>query len=47
MENISHKKTYECTVWKNHDFSDTKILREINFVDSRSAKSAISTHLSL
>ena len=33
------------TVWKFHDFSITQILREINFVDSRSAKSAISTHL--
>ena len=37
----------ECpkTVWKFHDFSITQILREINFVDSRSAKSAILTHL--
>ena len=34
-----------CTVWKFHDFSITQILREINFVDSRSAQSAISTHL--
>ena len=33
------------TVWKFHDFSITQILREINFVDSRSAKSAILTHL--
>ena len=32
-------------MWKFHDFSITQILREINFVDSRSAQSAISTHL--
>ena len=31
--------------WKFQDFCITHILREINFVDSRSAKSAISTHL--
>ena len=29
------------TVWKFHDFSVIQILREINFGDSRSAKSAI------
>ena len=29
------------TVWKFHDFSITQILREINFGDSRSAKSAM------
>ena len=33
------------TVWKFHDFSITQILREIKFEDSRSAKSAILTHL--
>ena len=33
------------TLWKFHDFSITQILREINFGDSRSAKSAILTHL--
>ena len=33
------------TVWKFHDFSITQILREINFEDSRSAKTAILTHL--
>ena len=32
------------TVWKFHDFFITQILREINFGDSRSAKSAILTH---
>ena len=32
-------------MWKFHDFSITQILREINLGDSRSAKSAISTHL--
>ena len=30
---------------KFHDFSLTQILREINFWDSRSTKSAILTHL--
>ena len=33
------------TVWKFHEFSITQILREINFGDSRSAKSAILIHL--
>ena len=33
------------TVWKFQDFSVTQILREINFRDFRSAKSAILTHL--
>ena len=33
------------TVWKFHDFSITQILREINFVDSRSEKSAILINL--
>ena len=33
------------TLWKFHDFSVNQILREINFWDSRSAKSAILTHL--
>ena len=32
-------------MWKFHDFAATHILREINFWDSRSAKSAILTHL--
>ena len=32
-------------VWKLEDFSITEILREINFGDFRSAKSAILTHL--
>ena len=32
-------------MWKFHDFPITQILREINFGDSRSAKSAIKTHL--
>ena len=38
-----HSKVH--TVWKFHDFSLTQILREINFEDSTSAKSAILTHL--
>ena len=29
------------TVWKFHDFSITQILHEINFGDSRSAKTAV------
>ena len=33
------------TVWKLHNFSVTQILREFNFRDFRSAKSAVSTHL--
>ena len=33
------------TVWKFNDFSIAQILREIKFGDSRSAKSAILTHL--
>ena len=32
-------------MWKFHDFTITQILCEINFGDSRSAKSAILTHL--
>ena len=32
------------TVWKFHDFSITRILREINFEDCRSSKSAILTY---
>ena len=35
----------EGTVWKFHQFSITWILREVNFRDSRSAKSAILKHL--
>ena len=31
-------------VWKFHDFAITKILREIDVWDSKSAKSAILTH---
>ena len=33
------------TVWKFHDFFITQILREINFGDFTSAKSANQTHL--
>ena len=33
------------TVWKLKNFSVIHILREINFRDSKSAKSAILTHL--
>ena len=32
-------------MWKFQDFSITQILREINFEESGSAKSAILTHL--
>ena len=37
--------SFRTTVWKFHDFSITQFLREINFGDSRSPKSAILTHL--
>ena len=37
--------TVHFTVWKFHDFCTIEILREINFEDSWSAKSAILTHL--
>ena len=30
-----------CTVWKFQDLSFTQILREINFEESRSAKTAV------
>ena len=33
------------TVWKFHDFSISDFLREINFEDSESSKSAILTYL--
>ena len=36
--------TCSFTVRKFHDFSITQILREINFGDSESARSAIFTH---
>ena len=35
----------EINLWKFHDFSYSQILRETNFGDSRSAKSAILSHL--
>ena len=38
-------KSLHDTVWKFHNFSITQILREINFWDSMSAKSAIFTQL--
>ena len=40
-----HIQPFYLTVWKFHDFSITHILREINFGDSASTKSDISTHL--
>ena len=33
------------TVWKFQDFAITQILREINFLDSKSAKLVILAHL--
>ena len=39
------KLSYVHTMWEFHDFSITQILHEINFGDSRSARSAISSHL--
>ena len=44
LHSVEKPKIYS-TVWKFHDFSITQILREINFGDSRSAKSAILPHL--
>ena len=38
-------KNVQLTVWSFHDFPITQILREIKYWDSRSAKSAILTHL--
>ena len=52
-ENLFKSGDYDCdhtkisfsvTVWKFYDFSISQILREIKFGDSRSAKSAYSTH---
>ena len=42
---ITHFGKFMPTVLKFLDFSITKIIREINFGDSRCAKSAILTHL--
>ena len=39
------QKRSPSTVWKFHNFSITQILREIIFVNLRSAKSAILIHL--
>ena len=39
------RRLWRGTVWKFHDFPITHILYEINFGDSKSAKSAILTHL--
>ena len=41
----SLSKSVNFTVWKFHDFYISQILREINFGEFRSAKSAILTHL--
>ena len=43
--NILFFHTVFCTMWKFQDFSITQILREINFGDSGSVKSAILTHV--
>ena len=42
---VSNLESPLATVWKFHNFAITQILREIKFEDSRSAKSAIFTHL--
>ena len=44
LREIREKRPFS-TVWKFHDFSIIKILREINFEDSRSAQLAILPHL--
>ena len=41
----NHLKIAIFEMWLFHEFSITQILREINFGDSRSAKSAVVTHL--
>ena len=43
--NVSLFGNPHSTVWKFQDFSITQILREIDFGDSRSAISALSTHV--
>ena len=43
--NAAEMKRRRDTVWKFYYFSITQNLREINFWDSRRAKSAIVTHL--
>ena len=40
LDNYHQKTENHYTVWKFQDFCITEILREINFEDSRSAKSA-------
>ena len=40
-----YSRSYQSTLWKFQDFSVFQILREINFWESRSTKSAILTHL--
>ena len=42
---IMYVQCSKLTMWKFQDFSITQILRENNLGDSRSAKSAILTHL--
>ena len=41
MGHKDNEHLYQSTVWKFQDFCITEILREINFEDSRSAKSAV------
>ena len=38
---VTHVEVRHYTVWKIQDFPVTQILREINFGDSRSAKTAV------
>ena len=45
MKMAADDHSWESTVWKFHDFCITQILREINFRDFQSAKSAILTQL--
>ena len=41
LKNFFRETNLHCiTVWKSQDFCVNQILREINFVDSRSAKMA-------
>ena len=43
--NVFTRYSNSNTVWKIRNISITQILREVNFGESRSAKSAILTHL--
>ena len=45
IQTMHYSTCFLYTVWKFENFAVTQILREVNFGDSTSAKSDISTHL--